>query len=99
MPEVGIFDLIRAFQKVWSTCVAAGTHEIVDDRWTVADKIEHILQVVPHGVPVRSANCLPGRPRRDEIIVTFIALLELMKLRQLRVTQDHLLSEIVIQSQ
>jgi segregation and condensation protein A len=33
---------------------------------------------------------------RDEVIVTFIALLELMKLRQVRVTQDHLLGDIVI---
>jgi segregation and condensation protein A len=96
LPEVGIFDLIRAFQKVLDKVRAAELTEIVDDRWTVADKIDHLLKVVPHGTPVRFSDLFAEATTRDEIIVTFIALLELMKLRQLRITQDHLLSEILI---
>ncbi len=96
MPEVGIFDLIRAFQKVLDKIQTPTLREIVDDRFTVSDKIEHLLKVVPQGGPVRFYSLFEGATSRDEIIVTFIAVLELMKLRQLRVTQDHLLSEIVI---
>jgi segregation and condensation protein A len=96
MPEVGIFDLIRAFQNVVTRFRSQDLETIVDDRWTVADKIEHILQAVPHGVPVTFVELFSQSTSRDEVIVTFIALLELMKLRQLRVTQDHLLGEIVI---
>jgi segregation and condensation protein A len=96
LPEVGIFDLIRAFQKVLDKVRAADLREIVDDRWTVSDKIDHLLRVVPHGAPVRFSHLFAEATTRDEIIVTFIAVLELMKLRQLRITQDHLLGEIVI---
>lgn len=96
LPEVGIFDLIRAFQKIVTRFQSADLREIIDDRWTVADKIEHLLKVVPRHQPVRFAELFAAAGSRDEVIVTFIALLELMKLRQLRVTQDSLLGEIVI---
>ena len=95
-PELSIFDLIRAFQKVVARFDGAPLREIVDDRWTVSDKIEYLLQVVPHGQPVRFLDLFTHASSRDEVIVTFIALLELMKLRQLRIDQDHLLGEIVI---
>jgi len=96
MPEVGIFDLIRAFQKLLNKIHVQDLREIVDDRWTVADKIEYLLLVVPPGEAVRFTSLFAQATTRDELIVTFIALLELMKLRQLRITQNHLLSEIVI---
>ncbi|HEX2749461.1 MAG TPA: segregation/condensation protein A, partial [Verrucomicrobiales bacterium] len=47
-PELGIFDLIRAFQKVLNRFQKEDLKEIVDDRFTVADKIEHLLvRVLP----------------------------------------------------
>jgi segregation and condensation protein A len=95
-PDVGIFDLIRAFQKVLERVRADELTEIVDDRWTVADKIDQLLRVVPRGEPVRFSRLFAQATTRDEVIVTFIALLELMKLRQLRITQDQLLGEIFI---
>ena len=49
-----------------------------------------------HKGPIRFTALFAHATTRDEIIVTFIAVLELMKLRHLRVTQDHLLGEIVI---
>jgi segregation and condensation protein A len=97
LPEVGIFDLIRAFQNVVTKFRSENLQEIFDDRFTVADKIEHLLCVVPQEGTIHFAGLFEDVTTRDEVIVTFIALLELIKLRQFRVTQDHLLSEIMIQ--
>ncbi|MBP7949780.1 MAG: segregation/condensation protein A [Verrucomicrobiales bacterium] len=99
-PEVSIFDLIRAFQGVldrFSEEKKTPTlHEIVDDRWTVADKIEFLLTSVPPGEQVRFFSLFAAASSRDEIIVTFVAMLELIKLRQFRISQDSLLGEITL---
>ena len=95
-PELGIFDLIRAFQKVLNRFQKEDLQEIADDRFTVSDKIEYLLTHVSPGENVPFLSLFAGATSRDEVIVTFVALLELMKLRQFRVTQDHLLGEITL---
>ena len=96
LPELGIFDLIRAFQKVLDRFQKEDLQEIADDRFTVSDKIEFLLTHVSPGENVPFLSLFAGATSRDEVIVTFVALLELMKLRQFRVTQDHLLGEITL---
>ena len=95
-PELGIFDLIRVFQKVLDRFQKEDLQEIADDRFTVADKIEYLLDHVAPGTQISFLSLFAGATTRDEVIVTFVALLELMRLRQFRVTQDHLLGEITL---
>lgn len=95
--EVGIFDLIRAFQKVLRKFEDTHTlREIVDDRWTVSDKIDHLLEIVPVGGRVRFDELFSAATSRSEVIVTFLAMLELMKLHFLEVEQERTLGEIVV---
>lgn len=98
LPEMGIFDLIRAFQKVLLRFQKEdiSMHEIADDRFTVSDKIDSLLRVVRPGDSIVFLSLFVEASTRDEVIVTFVALLELIKLRQFRVTQDHLLGEITL---
>lgn len=100
LPEMGIFDLIRAFQKVLVRFqkeeLGIGVHEIADDKYTVSDKIDSLLRTVLPGEHIVFLSLFQQASSRDEVIVTFVALLELIKLRQFRVTQDHLLGEITL---
>ena len=98
LPEMGIFDLIRAFQKVLVRFQKEeiGLHEIVDDKFTVSDKIDTLLRTVLPGEQIVFLSLFQEASSRDEVIVTFVALLELIKLRQFRVTQNHLLGEITL---
>jgi segregation and condensation protein A len=96
LADASIFDLIRAFQKVVNSFGGPTMREIVDDHWTVSDKIHHLLNVMPHGTKVRLTELFEGAGSKDELIVTFIAMLELMKLRQIQCQQDHLLGEIFV---
>ena len=95
-PELGIFDLIRAFQKVLNRFRQEDLKEIADDRFTVSDKIEYLLNHVAPGTSMPFLQLFAAATSRDEVIVTFVAMLELMKMRQFRVTQDHLLGEITL---
>jgi len=92
--EIGIFDLIRAFQKIIDRFQDEGLGEIVDDRFTVSDKIDLLLSLVPAGSSVRFSSLFEEATSKNEMIVTFLALLELMKLNYFRVSQERILGEI-----
>lgn len=95
--QVGIFDLIRAFQKVLKRFEDVHTlREIVDDRWTVSDKIDHLLALLPIGGSVRFEDLFTEATSRSEVIVTFLAMLELTKLHFLEIQQNGVLGGIVV---
>ncbi len=95
--DVGIFDLIRAFQNILDRFVDdEGLGEIVDDRITVSDKIDFILEKINPGESVNFYTLFEGIATKAELIVTFLAMLELMKLNLIRVVQETILGEIMI---
>ena len=97
LAEVSIFDLIRAFQNVLKRFEEAhDLGDIVDDRFTVSDKIEHLLHTLQPGQRIGFQSLFAQATTKGEVIVTFLAVLELMKMNQFTVTQDHLLGEIEI---
>jgi segregation and condensation protein A len=53
--------------------------------------------VVYDGVPVRFEECFADAAGRAEIVVTFLAMLELIRLKQLRVRQENHFEEIWIE--
>ena len=98
--EVGIFDLINAFQKVLRRIASQreNLREIFEENFTVSEKIEHILIVLRHISRVAFSELFAQAASRTEVVVTFLALLELIRLKQLRVTQENLFGEIQIQA-
>ena len=97
--EVGIFQLINAFQTVIKRIEAReDLREIFGERFTVSDKIESILQRVSEGAALKFSELFVGVVSRVEIVVTFLALLELIRLKQIRVTQPNPFDEIAVVS-
>ena len=96
--EVGIFDLIHAFQKILKRIDAKkeDLREIFAENYTVSDKMDHVLRITLAGVPLRFEELFADAASRTEIVVTFLAMLELIRLKQLRVRQDGDLGEIWI---
>jgi segregation and condensation protein A len=62
----------------------------------VSDKIEKILERVSNGTPVRFSELFGQIVSRVEIVVTFLALLELIRLNQVRALQPKMFDEIQI---
>jgi len=95
--EVGIFQLIHAFQEVIKRVEAReDLQEIFGERFSVSDKIEKILERVGDGTPVRFSELFGQIVSRVEIVVTFLALLELIRLNQVRAMQRKMFDEIEI---
>lgn len=100
--EVGIFDLINAFQKILKRLdknKPEDLREIFEENFTVGDKIDYLLKVTSHGVAVRFEECFAESSSRAEIVVTFLAMLELIRLKQIRVRQENSFAEIWIERQ
>ena len=95
--EVGIFQLINAFQTVIKRVDAReNLREIFGEHYTVSDKIDWILQRVADGVALRFSELFASAASRVEIVVTFLALLELIRLKQVRAMQANPFDEIEI---
>lgn len=95
--DIGIFQLINAFQNVIKRVEAReDLREIFGEHFTVSDKIDVILQRVAGGVRLRFTDLFGAIASRVEIVVTFLALLELIRLKQVRATQADPFDEIEI---
>lgn len=93
--DVDLADLAAAFERVLARAAARSKPSLVfDERWTVPEKIETLRQRLPPGrqIPFRDLF-QPGAPR-EELIVTFLAILELMKVRELQASQGDFLGDI-----
>ena len=94
--DISLFDLISAFNEVLKRAKPEELGEIFADKWTVADKIDIILGVVAENQSITFAALFGERVGRHEIICTFLAVLELIRLRQISITQKERFGEIVI---
>ena len=96
--EVGIFQLINAFQNVLKRIDAKeDLREIFGENFTVSDKIEHDPAAAWRGgKPIRFSELFARVASRVEIVVTFLALLELIRLKQVRAIQPTVFEEIEI---
>ncbi len=95
--EVGIFQLINAFQNVVKRVEAREElQQIFGENYTVSDKIETILARVSEGGALKFSELFAEMASRVEIVVTFLALLELIRLKQVRAIQPGQFGEIEI---
>jgi segregation and condensation protein A len=95
--EVGIFQLINAFQNVIKRVEARDElQQIFGENYTVSDKIEVILARVSEGGTLKFSELFAEMASRVEIVVTFLALLELIRLKQVRAIQPGQFGEIEI---
>jgi segregation and condensation protein A len=94
--EVSLFDLIAAFNEALKKVKIEEFGEIVDERFTVVDKIEHVLGVLREKGKMVFSTLFANAASRNEIVCTFLAVLELIRLRQIVAQQDSDFGEIVV---
>ncbi len=96
-PDVSVFDLICAVSQVLKRFQKRGEpRDIFEDKWTVSEKIELLRQIMAAKGSVRFSELFEQTTSRSEVVVTFLALLELIRLKQLVVSQPEPFSEIDI---
>ena len=95
--DVSVFDLISAFNNVLRRIQQReDLREIFAENFTVSDKIDLIMKITAGGVSLRFTELFANAASRTEIVVTFLALLELIRLKQLTARQEDPFGEIFL---
>ena len=87
--QVSMFDLVWAFQKILRNVEdRARAGRFQDEEFTVGQKIEFLLDRMNPGEEVLFEDLFRTATSRGEVVVTFLALLELIRLQQLAAWQE-----------
>jgi segregation and condensation protein A len=98
--DVTLHDLLTAVQEALNAIPAPSAGEVVAPiTVTIAEQITHIENQLNQRRQVRFRDVLSESTTRVEIIVTLLALLELIKQDRVQVRQEHVFGEIVIERQ
>jgi len=96
LSDVSAFDLWAAFQNVLSRVKEPADGEVVRARFTVAQKMAAVASRLKWSKEegIRFEDLFEEAVTRLELVVTFLALLELIRLRRVRVAQERTFGEI-----
>jgi len=96
LENVSLFDLVDALKEVLERNPSSRLIEIVPDNLTVRERMNLILETLEGKDSVSFAALFEGSSHRMVVVVTFLALLELMKLRIARVFQAETFGPILV---
>ena len=82
-----VYDLINAFSNILQRVPARAIHEVMVDRVSVNDRILQLADVLKEDATVALEDILPDPFTRYDIVVTFLALLEMAKLKMIKIYQ------------
>lgn len=98
LQDVSIFDLISAFNEALKKAPKETVAELFADQYTVADKIDELTRVLRTRGHIRLGDVLRGMHHRYEMVCAFLAILELIRLKQVRARQDVVFGDIELVS-
>jgi segregation and condensation protein A len=87
--EVSLFDLVDAFRILLARIPAEHFHDVdAAETFSIADCINEILSLLQERTTVQFDELVRDELTRERVIVTFLALLELCRLKLIRIFQD-----------
>jgi segregation and condensation protein A len=96
-PDVTLFDLLNAVNTILKRVAQQpDSRDIFEEKWTVSEKIEVVLKTINTVSRMKFSDLFVGVQSRAEVIVTFLALLELIRLKQIVTVQPEPFMEIEI---
>jgi segregation and condensation protein A len=87
LPEAELFDLIQAFKSLLAKVPEDTFHEVGAEGLTIADRINEILDLLRGKESVIFERLFIAPLTREYIVVSFLAILELCKLRMVKLLQ------------
>jgi segregation and condensation protein A len=95
--EASVFDLLNAVNSVLQRFnQRPDQRDIFEDKWSVSEKIEYLVRAISEQPQLKFSQLFAGVTSRSEVVVTFLALLELIRLKQLIAVQSQAFGEIEI---
>jgi segregation and condensation protein A len=86
--KIGLFELIDAFQKILERIPDGHRVELTADEISVKDKISQIVEILEAKASITFLELFSDSSDKHEVIITFLAILEMVKLTLIRIFQN-----------
>jgi len=96
--EVSVFELLGALKRVIDRLPKDSFHEVTLDKITVREKMTLLLDKLRHQGSVLFELLFDEAKTRMDVVVTFLAMLELVKVRAIRILQEEMAGPIMIEA-
>lgn len=94
---VSVFRLLDAFQAVLERTQKTREHEIDFERFSITEKISELSELLRREKRVMFHQMFPEETSRAELIITFLAILEMTRLRMTQISQEGPLEPIYVE--
>ena len=98
MPIVEMFELVDAFRRILAKVPIESFHEVGSENISIADRISDILEYLQGREAVDFEELFAGSSSREFIVASFLAVLELCRLRMIRLLQFENYGRILVRS-
>jgi segregation and condensation protein A len=96
--DVELFELVEAFRRVLGRVSVETFHNVVTDGISIAERISEVLSLLHGGKTISFDELFYDGMTRDLLVVTFLSMLELCKMKLIRITQAESLGAIWLTS-
>jgi segregation and condensation protein A len=97
LADVPLYSLVEAFQRVLSKSKVKLTHDIVADRISITDRIHELAAVLHTKRRVTFEELFAGLTTRFDLVITFLACLEMTRLKMTRLFQTEPLAPLYVE--
>lgn len=86
--KTDLFELITAFHRLIARSSDADGLSIIAEKISVKDRMSEVIHLLETKGTVTLLELVPGRPERMDVVVTFLAILEIVKMGLARLVQN-----------
>ena len=97
LAEVPLYSLIEAFQRVLERSKVRLSHDVVADRISLTDRIGELSDVLKKRRRVGFEELFEGLATKFDLVITFLALLEMTRLKMTRLMQAEVLGPLYVE--
>ena len=97
--QMSVYELMLAFEKIIKEKKVKKFHVVEPEPYTVEERIDEILKILEGGKKVSFQKILMDYNEKIIIVINFLAILELVRMHRVRITQSQPFQEIWIYQQ
>jgi segregation and condensation protein A len=98
LAEVPLFAIVEAFQRVLERSKVKISHDVVADRISISDRIVELTELIMTRRRALFEELFEGQTTRFDMVITFLALLEMTRLRLTALTQTGPLAPLYVEA-
>jgi len=97
LAEMPLFALVEAFQRVLDRSKVRLSHDVVADRVSLSDRIGELSDVLAVRRRMAFEELFEGLASKFDLVITFLALLEMTRLKMTRLFQSESLGPLYVE--